>query len=588
MKNKHLTCIIAALLLFGTAVLSEAATNIYTDMASWEAAVSDIEVLTTTADNMALADEVNEPPRQNEGLGSTLTFQSIHTGLSRSFKVQSTESLNMEHDNDWDNDHYWWGDNDRTWDTHDSTRCDHGYYWSGSDYTWCDHDNDSDWGNHNDGGFIFNASERWGPSIENFRDALSLGHYYDFEDDDWRLALLNGDTMTAFGFEILNARYTPGESITLYHNDEPIETIDLESLHGTGNDTYFIGIISDAPFDRIDFKRDTDRYSIAIADFRFARLVPPSQSHVFIDFGSEGLWEYQNQDRTWTELHSNDIEHIVASGSKLAVDFGSGIGLWEYDGDSSSWTRLSTSDPDNTGSTMVAYDGGYAVDFGSGGLWHYKDAAWTKLHSNDVEHIMASGSKLIIDFGAGAGLWEYDGDSSSWTRLSISDPDNTGNTMVAYDGGYAVDFGALGLWTYNNGASMKLHNSDVEHIMASGSKLIIDFGAGAGLWEYDGDSSSWTRLSISDPDNTGNTIVAYDGGYAVDFGSGGLWHYKDATWTKLHNNDVEHIMAVDSKLLIDFGAGVGLWEYDADSSSWIRLSNADPDNTGNTMVNAEY
>jgi hypothetical protein len=92
--------------------------------------------------------------------------------------------------------------------------------------------------------------------------------------------------------------------------------------------------------------------------------------------------------------------------------------------------------------------------------------------------------------------------------------------MVAYDGGYAVDFGALGLWTYNNGASMKLHNSDVEHIMASGSKLIIDFGAGAGLWEYDGDSSSWTRLSISDPEpvpGCGNTMATHHHGHVSPF-----------------------------------------------------------------------
>ena len=153
---------------------------------------------------------------------------------------------------------------------------------------------------------------------------------------------------------------------------------------------------------------------------------------------------------------------------------------------------------------MVAYDGGLAIDFGSGGLRHWNGSIWKKLNSEDVEHLLVYDGRLVGDFGASWGLWEYDG--SSWSQLTSANPDNTGNSMVVYDGCLAIDFGASGLWHWDGSTWDELNTEDVEYLTVYGDKLVGDFGPSWGLWQYDG--TLWKRLTTADPDNSGNCMVA--------------------------------------------------------------------------------
>ena len=107
-----------------------------------------------------------------------------------------------------------------------------------------------------------------------FEDALSVGDSDDFEDDDWRISLLGGASMMAFGVEIRQSTFVPDESITLYAGGESIGSIDLNTIPVSSSNNYFIGIVVDEPFDAVEFDEDPDGDDIAIADFRFGSITP--------------------------------------------------------------------------------------------------------------------------------------------------------------------------------------------------------------------------------------------------------------------------------------------------------------------------
>jgi hypothetical protein len=207
----------AGFFLLYSVAMSQAAATIVTDLTEWESMVSNVEVFTTVADNIAVADEVISLPGDNSSVGPVLTFQSTNTGLSTGFKVETLES-NAE--------------------------------------------------------FIFNEGIGSGAS-DDWRNALSVGNFVTHSDDDWSLSLLNGDKMMAFGIEIRNSRNLTDETITLYlmSNNDTVATFNLSS-EPNDNHNLFIGIVSDVPFDRVVFNENPDDDHIAIADFRFASVLP--------------------------------------------------------------------------------------------------------------------------------------------------------------------------------------------------------------------------------------------------------------------------------------------------------------------------
>jgi len=219
---------------------------------------------------------------------------------------------------------------------------------------------------------------------------------------------------------------------------------------------------------------------------------------------------------------------------------------------------------------IAAYNNGLAVDFGSSGMYYYNGTSWSQLSTNNPQWLTVYNGNLAADFGATYGLYQYDG--ISWTQISTSDADNTGNTMVAYNNGLAVDFGSLGLWYYNGTSWSQISTNNPQWLTAYNGNLAVDFGT-YGLYSYNG--STWTRISTADADNTGNTMVSCNNGLAVDFGTQGLYYYNDAAWSQISTHNAE-LAAYNGSLVADFGNTWGLWQYDG--SAWSQISIADPDN----------
>jgi hypothetical protein len=193
---------------------------------SWQANVFGSELFATTSSNVAQANEVGSPPGTDAQLGSPLTFLATNTGLSRSFQVETLTS---------------------------------------------------------GAGFTFN-DQNSGPLLS---DALSVGDVDDvgLENDDWRLTLFGGSTMTGFGVLLKNNKYESGESIKMYSGGVLKATLTLGDLADGSDSDDFLGVTTDFAFDRVDFDEDgvLSGDDIAIADFRFATVVPePVSSTLFI------------------------------------------------------------------------------------------------------------------------------------------------------------------------------------------------------------------------------------------------------------------------------------------------------------------
>lgn len=202
---------------------ARASAFLFTDLASWQAAVREVETLATTAAGVALADEVAAPPVANQQLGHGLTFGTAATGLARGFRLTTPDVAPGLLD-----------------------------------------------------GFIFDDQD--GPNEPSFDNALSVGDINDFENDDWALHLLDGALMTAFGFELRGSYAEKGETVTLLDASlAPLTTLVLPDLGLPGTAVNaFIGVVSTEAFAGIRYDEGAGGDDIAIANFRFARIPEPA------------------------------------------------------------------------------------------------------------------------------------------------------------------------------------------------------------------------------------------------------------------------------------------------------------------------
>ena len=79
---------------------------------------------------------------------------------------------------------------------------------------------------------------------------------------------------------------------------------------------------------------------------------PLNDDELAVDFGDKGLWVYDANGESWTQLSSENPVFMVAgdywgdgTNTALAVSFGAG-GLWLYDGRFHRWTQISSAAPD--------------------------------------------------------------------------------------------------------------------------------------------------------------------------------------------------------------------------------------------------
>ena len=284
------------------------------------------------------------------------------------------------------------------------------------------------------------------------------------------------------------------------------------------------------------------------------------------DFGANGLWYHDGSTWHWMSNKGNVGRMVVWNGN-LVVDFGAGNGLQYYNG---SWNWMT-----NHGDVamMVNWnDGGserLVVDFGAGERVYTYDGSWSWFTNKDgVAAMTVWSNKLVVDFGAGRGIYNYDG---TWHWMTNKDdvagmlPWNNGTTERL-----VVDFGAgRNTYTFNGAWQWLTNRDDVNGMTVWNNKLVVDFGAGQGLYTYD---TAWHW--ISNKDNVARMVPWVDVSgapkLAVDFGGGRNMSYYDGVWHWMRNDDnVPEMVAWNNRLAVDFGTGIGIYQYN--NGSWYLM-----------------
>jgi Galactose oxidase, central domain len=218
---------------------------------------------------------------------------------------------------------------------------------------------------------------------------------------------------------------------------------------------------------------------------------------------------------------------------------------WEYDG--ATWTQVTTiGSPPARAHYAMAYDGARArvVLFGGNTL-----------------------SPTMMGNPALADTWEYDGATTTWTRVTTTgNPPGRSTAAMVYDSARA------------------------QAVLFGGQGFTASFGSSSlgDTWEYDGAAATWTEALTSRPGCIGHAM-AYDsararivlfGGMCTTDNFGDNWEYDPAamTWHDVDSKTVPaprsfHAMAYDvvraRSVLFGgcCGAGGGgpfgdTWEYD--------------------------
>ena len=283
------------------------------------------------------------------------------------------------------------------------------------------------------------------------------------------------------------------------------------------------------------------------------------------DFGGNGLW--YNDGSTWHWMsNKGNVGRMVVWNGNLVVDFGAGNGLQYYNG---SWNWMS-----NHGDVamMMNWDDGtgerLVVDFGAGERVYTYDGSWHWFTNKDgVADMTAWNNKLVVDFGGGRGVFNYDG---AWHWMTNKDdvalmlPWNNGGSERL-----VVDFGAgRDMYIYNGNWNWLTNKDDVNNMTVWNQKLVVDFGAGQGVYNYD---TAWHWMT--NKDDVARMVPWNDGSaenLAVDFGSGRNMSYYDGSWHWMRNDDnVPEMVAWSNRLAVDFGTGIGIYQYH--NGSWYML-----------------
>jgi hypothetical protein len=172
-----------------------------------------------------------------------------------------------------------------------------------------------------------------------------------------------------------------------------------------------------------------------------------------------------------------------------------------------------------------------------------------------IEYTTEAAAILGADFGA-SGLYTYD--QTAWDRINSNNPSGLG----AYGNKLVANFPSMGLYEYDGTDWQRINTNDgAQNMVAVDSILYVDFGA-TGLYRFDG--SSWSRIVRMDA----SVLASFDGKLAVNFPGRGLYAY-DVGWSRITRNDTaETMIGVGSLLYVEFSNG--LWEYNG--TSFRRLT----------------
>jgi len=216
------------------------------------------------------------------------------------------------------------------------------------------------------------------------------------------------------------------------------------------------------------------------------------------------------------------------------------------------------------------------------GLW-VSNQDWKEVQTSSTEGkliIKRVGSTFQTFYNDGIGTILLDTFTNAWSGglkfgITIStgylgefsiDVDYVGIFKPKSDA--ALDFGPLGLYRYDGTTLEKISSNDPDTLASYGNTLVSNF-PGLGLYEYDL-NKKWLRLTKNDAQEG---MCGTDDALYVDFGSGvGLYQY-DKSWTKISGNSPEQMWCIGNRFYVDFGLGMGLYTYDG---SWSRLTKTPP------------
>jgi predicted GH43/DUF377 family glycosyl hydrolase len=215
--------------------------------------------------------------------------------------------------------------------------------------------------------------------------------------------------------------------------------------------------------------------------------------------------------------------------------------------------------------SLMTYGGGPLLygNFGAGaGIWQWNgdSSGWSQVTPNNPQSMVASGSSLYGNFGTGAGIWKWDG--TTWSQVTPNSPTD----MVASGSLLYGNFGTgAGIWQWNGTAWSQITPNAPIAMAASGPVLYGNFGPGAGIWKWDG--SAWSQVTPNAP-----TAMAVSGSLLYgNFGPGaGIWKWDGSAWSQVTPNAPIDMLAEGSLLYGNFGTGAGIWKWDG--SAWSQLT----------------
>ncbi len=184
-------------------------------------------------------------------------------------------------------------------------------------------------------------------------------------------------------------------------------------------------------------------------------------------------------------------------------------------------------------------------------------------------------SVLVADFGA-SGLYGYD--NLTWLQLSDKDPLEIMAADINGDGAdeLIASFTGLGLYIWDGWTWTKINDSAPEAMIAWDNKLVADMGS-LGLWSYTmTGTGGWECLAVNDTSLL--TLANVDGTgkdeLAVNFTAHGLYTWDGSTWTSINVNQMDALVGWNSKLVCDIGP-LGVWTYDT-THQWGCINVNDP------------
>lgn len=372
------------------------------------------------------------------------------------------------------------------------------------------------------------------------------------------------------------------------------------------------------------------------SSFDYRGVVPvefdtDGRDELVVDFGSTGLYFYHATNKTWTKISGLDVKYALRGDfngdgkDELVVDFGTGVGLYIYQhGGIPAWIKINalstkhlcTFDFDAVAGNEILCDFGASY-----GIYVYKPIGntWTKLSSLTADVLLAEEfndlvphEEIVADFG-NVGVYGYDS-VNGWEKQLSGNPFNyliSGNFDMWSDLEVLLDFGGLtGLYKLDlvdfptvlkiSSLSPGLNNmTKVNFTLPAGfyEEAAVYFPT-AGFYLYDSDvTPNWTKLTTLAPDYfVGVDLDDGDEELVADFGAGtGFYVYSSDNgnrfqtgWTKLSTLRAYFALRAElfptpggySEMVVDFGAGIGLYIYYydsvADKWTWRRINTISP------------